>query len=46
MYHHMDGWGWLWAIPMMVLWIAVIGGVVYAVMRLALQHERKPPVSH
>jgi hypothetical protein len=44
-YHHMnDGWDWLWAIPMMLLWIAVLGGVVYTAVRLALQHAQKPPV--
>jgi hypothetical protein len=44
-YHHMnDGWDWFWAIPMMLLWIAVLGGVVYVAVRLALQHAQKPPV--
>jgi len=44
MYHHMDGWDWTWAIPMMLLWIVVLGGVVYIAVRLAMQQERKPPV--
>ncbi len=46
MYDHMNGgygWDWLWMIPMMLLWIAVLGGVVYAAVRLALQHSQKPP---
>jgi hypothetical protein len=46
-YNHMNnGWDWLWAIPMMLLWIAVLGGVVYAAVRLALQHseQQKPPL--
>ena len=43
MYHHMDGWDWFWAVPMGLFWIAVLGGVVYVAVRLAMQHERKPP---
>jgi hypothetical protein len=48
MYHHMNGswgWNWLWMIPMMLVVLAVLGGVVYAAVRLALQHSQKPPVS-
>ena len=46
MYHDMYGWGWGWMVPMMLLWIVVLGGVVYAAVRLALQHSHKqrPPV--
>lgn len=49
MYHHMNdwnGWNWFWMVPMMILWILVLGGVVYAAVRLALQHSHhsKPPV--
>ena len=47
MYHDLNnGSDWLWAIPMMLLWIAVLGGVVYAAVRLALQHthQHKPPL--
>jgi hypothetical protein len=46
MYHYMNGWHWFWSIPMMLLWIAVLGGVIYAVVRLALQHshQQKPPL--
>ena len=47
MYHHMngyDGWDWFWMVPMMLLWIAVFGGVVYAAVRLALKHSQQPPV--
>jgi hypothetical protein len=48
MYHHMydGGWDWFWMVPMMLLWIAVLGGVVYAAVRLALQHshQQKPPL--
>jgi hypothetical protein len=41
-----DGWNWLWMIPTMLLLIAVLGGVVYAAVRLALQHsqKQKPPL--
>ena len=44
MHHHMDGGDWFWAIPMMLLWIVVLGGVIYAAVRLALVLHRKPPV--
>ena len=48
--HHMYGdWNsgldWLWITLMMLLWIAVVGGIVYAAVRLALDHQRKPPLS-
>jgi hypothetical protein len=45
-YHHMNGyggWDWFWMVPMMLLWIAVFGGVVYAAVRLALKHQQRPP---
>ena len=42
MYHHTNvGWDWFWMLPMMLLWIAVFGGVVYAAVRLAIQHQQK-----
>jgi hypothetical protein len=47
MYHDMYGWGWGWMVPMMLLWIVVLGGVIYAAVRLALQHsqqQQKPPI--
>ena len=28
---------------MMLLWIVVLGGVIYAAVRLAMQHSQKPP---
>lgn len=48
--HHMYGdWNsgldWLWMTLMMLVWIAVVGGIVYAAVRLALGHQRKPPLS-
>ena len=45
--HYMNdhgGWDWFWMVPMMLLWIVVLGGVVYVAVRLALQHSQKPPV--
>jgi hypothetical protein len=39
-----NGWDWFWVVPMMLLWLVVLGGVVYAAVRLALQHSQKPPV--
>ena len=45
MVHHMgDGWDWFWMVPIMLLWIVVLGGVVYAAVRLGMQHSQKPPV--
>lgn len=46
MYHHMygDGWDWFWAVPMMLLWILVLGGVVYAAVRLAIRDQQQPPL--
>ena len=46
MYHHVNdpnGWDWFWMVPMMLLWLIVLGVFVYAAVRLALQHSEKPP---
>lgn len=48
--HHMYGnwgstWDWLWMTVMVFVWVVVLGGVVYAAVRLVLKHEQKPPVS-
>ena len=46
MYHYMrdqSGWDWFWMVPMMLLWIIVLGAVVYGAVRLALQHSRNQP---
>jgi hypothetical protein len=40
MYRWMSGWAWLWMIPMMLIWIAVLGGVIYAAIRLATRHDQ------
>lgn len=49
MYHHMygyhDGWDRFWMVPVMLLWIAVLGGVIYGAVRLALEHGREKPPS-
>lgn len=45
MYYHMnDGTDWFWMLPMMLLWIAVLGGVVYGAVRIAIQHSHKAPI--
>ncbi|HZQ15727.1 MAG TPA: hypothetical protein VFA82_03040 [Gaiellaceae bacterium] len=41
MYHHMDAADWFWMIPAMLLWIAVLGGVVYLAVRLANEHSHR-----
>jgi hypothetical protein len=35
MYEWMSGWDWAWMTFMMVFWIALLGAVVYAAVRLA-----------
>lgn len=39
MHAWMDGWDWVWMSFMMVFWIAVLGAVIYLVVRLA----QRPP---
>lgn len=46
MYHNMhdgSGWNWFWMVPMMLLWIVVLGFVIYGAVRLALQHSHNYP---
>ncbi len=48
MFHDMygnGGWDWFWMVPMMLFWIAVLGGAVYAAVRFAHKHDQKPPLS-
>jgi hypothetical protein len=35
------GWDWFWMIPMMLVWIVLIGAVVYAGVRLAHRDSRQ-----
>jgi hypothetical protein len=42
MYGSGEGWDWFWMVPLMLLWIVVLGGVVYAAVRLALKHQQPP----
>ena len=45
MFHGMDGNGgtdWFWMAPMIVLWIVMLGGVVYGAVRLGLRHSQSP----
>ena len=39
MYHSMGGWAWLWMTFISVLWIALVGAVVY----LAVHLGQRPP---
>ncbi|MGZ4314648.1 MAG: hypothetical protein ACXVRS_02320 [Gaiellaceae bacterium] len=41
-YHHMDGYDWFWMIPMMLLWVLVLGIAVYGAVRLAVNDEHSP----
>ena len=43
MYHWMGGWGWFWMTFMTVFWVAVLGAVVYAAVRLG---QRPPGGKH
>ena len=40
-----SGWDWLWMALMMLVWLVVLGGIVYAAVRLALQHQHKAPAA-
>jgi hypothetical protein len=42
----MNGWSWFWIAPMMLLWVIVLGGVVYAAVRLANHDSARTPPSH
>jgi len=43
MYHWVGGWGWFWMTFMTVFWVAVLGAVVYAAVRLG---QRPPGGKH
>ena len=30
-----NGWAWFWMVPMMLLWVLVLGAIVYAAVRVA-----------
>jgi hypothetical protein len=46
MYHWMDASGWFWMSFMVIIWILVLGAVVYAAVRLANRdHHRERPQS-
>jgi hypothetical protein len=36
-----NGWDWYWMAPMMILWITVLGVVIYAAVRLAIRDEHR-----
>jgi hypothetical protein len=42
MYHWMDGTGWVWMSFMVVFWVAVLGAVVYAAVKLANRPPGEP----
>jgi uncharacterized membrane protein (DUF4010 family) len=42
MYHGMDGWGWFWMTFISVLWIALLGALVY----IAVRAQRPPGEKH
>ena len=36
-----DAWAWFWMAPIMILWIVVLGAVIYAAVRLANRDSRQ-----
>jgi hypothetical protein len=42
MYGHMTGWGWLWMTVMPLVWIALLGAVIYGAVRLANRDSNQP----
>ena len=42
MHDWMSGWEWFWMSFMMVFWIVVLGGVVYAAVKLASRPPTHP----
>ena len=42
MYGHMTGWGWLWMTLMPLVWIALLGAVIYVAVRLANRDSNRP----
>jgi hypothetical protein len=36
-----DSWAWFWMVPMMLLWILVLGAVIYTAVRLATRDSRQ-----
>ena len=44
MYHWMDSWDWFWMSFVMVVWIVVVGLVVYVAVRLGSRPPRDPKV--
>jgi hypothetical protein len=39
-------WSWFWMLPMMLLWLVVLGAVIYAAIRLANRDSAAPPHPH
>ena len=35
-----SSWDWAWMTLMMLFWLAVLGGVIYAAIRIALHDDR------
>jgi hypothetical protein len=41
-HHGIDDWGWFWMTFGAILWIVLLGSVVYVAVRLARLHDRRP----
>jgi hypothetical protein len=42
----MYDWSWYWMFPMMLLWLIVLGAVIYAAVRLANRDSAPPRLRH
>ena len=42
----MYDWSWYWMVPMTLLWLIVLGAVIYAAVRLANRDSTLPPRPH
>jgi hypothetical protein len=42
----MYDWSWFWMFPMMLLWLIVLGAVIYAAVRLANRDSTSPSQKH
>ena len=41
MYHSMSGWNWIWMTFSGVVWLLMLGVVVYVAVRVAQHHDRR-----
>jgi hypothetical protein len=37
--YSMDGWDWAWMVALMLFWITLLAGAIYAAVRLGMTHS-------